>query len=204
MGGSARSDGVRSRFQKASSCCAVRCTKSEPPRYNRLCPADQQCQMGRGSRKCAPLGTPHGVAKGFCCERLSNRDRGQGSLNGAGREAPAFKAGVSSLWNRRSAWKVVTYAVTRADPIRLPFATSRQKDWNALRAGQKRIILGCASHIVGAVRPEFLTCNFNQPIPSFYHPIRNFIVRLVFAFFVGRDFLWCKQETKSMPTCFDN
>jgi hypothetical protein len=63
VGGSARSDGVRSWFQKASDCRAMRCNEREPPRHNCLCSADQQSQMGRGSRKCEPLGASHGATQ---------------------------------------------------------------------------------------------------------------------------------------------
>jgi len=46
VGGSTRSDGVRSRFQKASDRRAMRCTEWEPPRHNSLRSADQQSQWG--------------------------------------------------------------------------------------------------------------------------------------------------------------
>ncbi len=107
VGGSPCSNGVRSWFQEASNCRAMRRTKRESARHNCLCSADQQSQMGHGSRKCDPLGTSHGAAQGFCSQRFSNRHLGQGSPIGAGWETPASKTGVIAFRYRYCAWKVV-------------------------------------------------------------------------------------------------
>jgi mRNA interferase MazF len=51
--------------------------------------ADEQCQMGRGSRQCAPLtGLPKDSVPNVSQIVAVDKD----SLNGAGREAPASKA----------------------------------------------------------------------------------------------------------------
>jgi len=94
--------------------------------------------MGAGPRKMRALGTPHGACQRILCERLPNRGSGQGSLN--------ERAGSSRVksWSYFSLESTLCLEgshlrLTRADPIRLPLATSRGKDWECAQAGQKEL-----------------------------------------------------------------
>jgi len=81
-------------------------------------PLTSNVKMGRGSRKCAPLARLTGLPKDSLLRTsLKSWAVGQGSLDGAAGSSRVKSWSYFSL-DRRCTWKVVTRAVTRADPIR--------------------------------------------------------------------------------------
>ena len=64
---------------------------------------------------------------GDCSERRLNHSDGEAERFYREEESACAWGMEATLWNRRCARRMVMCAVTRADPLRLPFATSRRE-----------------------------------------------------------------------------